>query len=66
MASKKFNQMVADIVRYKELQKKLNPDNAPFVVMEATDDWREFNRLTIKLTPVIVSGGLELTQTKLW
>lgn len=63
MASKTFNQIVTDVNRYKELQAKLNPNNDSFIVMEATDDWREFNRLTIKLTPLIVNGVLELTET---
>lgn len=60
MASKKFNQMVTDVKRYKELKGKLNPNNDMFVVMESTDDWKEFNLLTIKLTPLIVNGGLTL------
>ena len=54
----KFNQLASDVKRYKELKAKLNPSNLPFIVLEDTDDCKEFNSLTIKLTPL-------LTQTKL-
>lgn len=50
--------MASDVKRYKELKAKLNPSNLPFVILEDTDDCKEFNSLTIKLTPL-------LTQTKL-
>ena len=62
----KYNQLATDVARYKELQMKLNPDNDAFVIMDNTDDWKEFNRLTIKLTPLIVAGALQLTETKLF
>lgn len=47
-----------DIKRYKELKAKLNPNNDMFVVMDDSEDWKEFNLLTIKLMPI-------LRQTKL-
>ena len=61
----RITQIATDINRYKELQARLNPNNDKFVIMESTDDWREFNRLTIKLAPVIALGCLEMTETKL-
>jgi len=61
----KYNQMATDVARYKALKKKLNPNNDMFIVMEFTDDWREFNRLTIKLTPLFVAGALQVQETKL-
>jgi nitrate reductase NapE component len=47
-----------DIFRYKELKAKLNPNNDMFVVMENTDDWKEFNLLTIKLMPILRTSKL--------
>lgn len=62
----KYNKLATDVARYKELQKKLNPNNDAFVVMDNSDEWREFNRLTLMLTPLIVAGALPLTETKLF
>ena len=59
LQTKKFNKLATDVKRYKELKAKLNPSNLPFVIMDDTDDCKEFNLLTIKLTPI-------LTQTKLY
>ena len=44
-------QLEADLKRYNELKKKLNPNNDMFIEVENTEDWREFNTLSIKLTP---------------
>jgi len=46
-------QLAVDFKRYNYLKQKLNPTNAMFIEMENTDDWREFNLLTIKLTPYL-------------
>lgn len=56
--TKKFNQLAKDVKRYKELKAILNPTNESFVIIDDSDDFKEFNLLTIKLTPL-------LTQTKL-
>lgn len=52
--TKKFNQLATDVKRYKELKAKLNPTNLPFIILEDTDDHKEFNSLTIKLTPLLI------------
>jgi hypothetical protein len=62
----KVKQLAVDVARYNELKKKLNPNNDPFIIVEPTDDWREFNRLTIKLTPLFVHGVLPIQETKLF
>ena len=59
-------QLAKDVQRYNELKSILNPNNDKFIVMEFTDDWREFNRLTIKLTPLFVAGVLPIQETKLF
>jgi hypothetical protein len=50
--TKKFNELAKDLKRFKELKTKLNPNNDPFMIVDFDDpDYREFNSLTIKLTP---------------
>ena len=53
-----INKLEQDIARYKVLKAKLNPTNASFIEMENTEEWKEFNYLTIILTPIIVMGGI--------
>jgi len=53
-----INKLENDIKRYKELKAKLNPNNDLFIEMGNSEEWKEFNHLTIILTPIIVMGGL--------
>ena len=47
----KVKQLAEDVKRYNELKSIVNPNNYPFIEMEDTPDWKEFNDLSIKLTP---------------
>lgn len=49
-------QLAKDFARYRELKKKLNPNNDWFVEVENTPDWKEFNELSKKVAPYIKYG----------
>ena len=50
--------IIENFKRYQELKEKLNPNNDMFIEMTNTPDWKEFNELTIKLTPMFKAMGL--------
>jgi len=54
--SEEMKTLVDKFVRYKLLKAKLNPTNAPFIIMDDSPEWKEFNQLTIELMPYIKLG----------
>lgn len=58
--SNPIKRLVKDVKRYKELKEKLNPNNDSFVEMENTPEWKEFNKLTMQLKPLIINSGFDI------